>query len=100
MPAAALKSPFAPRKGILSRSERRHTAVRLPLTPVPLILMPMSRRFLPLGEAQAPFFVGVDLGGTNIKVGVVDDHGRPLSWSSVETEPQRGAEDGMRRMAQ
>ncbi|HUY31215.1 MAG TPA: ROK family protein [Pirellulales bacterium] len=62
--------------------------------------MPESRRFLPLAEAQGPFFVGVDLGGTNMKVGVVDDRGRPLSWISIETEPQRGAEDATRRMAQ
>jgi len=34
-----------------------------------------------------------------VKVGVVDDRGRPLSWTSIETEPQRGAEDGTRRMA-
>jgi glucokinase len=62
--------------------------------------MPELRRFLSLGEAQAPYFVGVDLGGTNIKVGVVDDLGRPLSWTSIATEPQRGAEDATRRIAQ
>jgi hypothetical protein len=34
-----------------------------------------SRQFIPLIQAQPPFFVGVDVGGTNIKLGVVDDQG-------------------------
>ena len=55
-------------------------------------LCPMSqtRQFIPLKEAQAPFFVGIDLGGTNIKVGVVDDLGRPLSWLTIPTEIETG----------
>jgi glucokinase len=69
-------------------------------------------------EAQAPFFVGVDLGGTNIKIGVVDDRGqplvlvdadgrpmaddggRPLVKLSVPTEVEKGAEDATRRMGE
>lgn len=58
------------------------------------------RRFVTVEEAQAPFFVGIDLGGTNIKVGVVDDQGRPLSWLSIPTEVERGAEDAARRMGE
>lgn len=59
----------------------------------------MSRRLLPLAEAQAPYFVGVDVGGTSVKVGLVDDLGRPLAFSSIATEPVRGPADGTRRMA-
>lgn len=62
--------------------------------------MPKSRQFIPLGEAKAPFYAGVDLGGTNIKVGVVDDLGRPLSWTSIETLAEQGADDAVGRMAQ
>jgi glucokinase len=62
--------------------------------------MSKSRQFTPLGEAAAPFFVGVDLGGTSIKVGVVDDRGRPLSWTSIETAAERGADDAVKRMAE
>ncbi len=50
-------------------------------------------------QAEAPFFVGVDLGGTNIKVGIVDDHGRPLAKSSLPTDVPRGPEDAAQRMA-
>lgn len=62
--------------------------------------MSTPRRFLPLKEAQPPFFAGIDLGGTNIKAGVVDDLGRPLSWHSVETNAQLGPQEGARRMGQ
>jgi len=62
--------------------------------------MSQSRRFIAPQQAQAPFFVGLDLGGTNIKVGVVDDLGRPLSWLSIPTEVEKGPEDAARRMGQ
>ena len=42
-----------------------------------------------------PFFLGIDLGGTNIKSGVVDNLGRPLSKVSVSTEADRGPEVGL-----
>lgn len=60
--------------------------------------MSQAPRFIPLDEAQAPFFVGVDLGGTNIKVGLVDDLGRTLGWESIPTETHRGPEEGVQRM--
>jgi glucokinase len=62
--------------------------------------MPETRRFIPAHQAQPPFFVGIDLGGTNIKVGTVDDLGRPLSWLSIPTEVHNGPEDAARRMGQ
>ncbi|MEX2187269.1 MAG: ROK family protein [Pirellulales bacterium] len=49
-------------------------------------------------QAQPPFFVGVDLGGTNIKVGLVDELGRPLAKISVPTDVPRGPEDATKRM--
>jgi len=60
--------------------------------------MAETRSFISRDEARAPFFAGIDLGGTNIKVGVVDDLGRPLSWLSVPTECEKGPEDAARRM--
>src|ERR1017187_3912684 len=47
------------------------------------------------GRFSSPFFLGIDLGGTNIKSGVVDDQGRPLSSISVETQADRGPGVGM-----
>jgi glucokinase len=60
--------------------------------------MSETREFISLEQARPPFFVGLDLGGTNIKVGVVDDCGRPLSWLTTATEVENGPEDAARRM--
>jgi glucokinase len=59
-----------------------------------------QRDFITLEKSRPPYFVGVDLGGTNIKVGVVDDLGRPLSWLSIPTRPQNGPEHSTRRMGE
>jgi glucokinase len=42
-----------------------------------------------------PYFVGIDLGGTNIKSGVVDNDGRPMSSVSIETHAGMGPETGL-----
>jgi glucokinase len=55
-----------------------------------------SERIL-LQQAVAPFFVGVDVGGTNIKIGVVDDHGDTLAQTSIPTEEECGAATAMQR---
>ena len=60
--------------------------------------MSETRQFITKEEARAPFYVGVDLGGTNVKAGVVDDFGRPMSWLSIPTDTPKGPEDGARRM--
>jgi glucokinase len=47
-----------------------------------------------------PLFVGLDVGGSSMKAGVVDDDGRPQSAVSLPTEAQRGQEFGLERMAE
>jgi glucokinase len=49
---------------------------------------------------RPPFYLGIDLGGTNIKSGVVDDDGRHLSAVSVKTEAERGPEAGLAHLAE
>ncbi len=46
-------------------------------------------------EPVPAYFLGIDLGGTNIKSGVVDEQGRPLSSASRPTEAERGPEIGL-----
>lgn len=45
---------------------------------------------------SSPLFVGVDVGGTNIKLGVVDDGGQSVAFTKIATQqadgPQRSAE--------
>lgn len=52
-----------------------------------------------VSAAKKPFFIGLDVGGTNIKIGIVDDAGETLAYESIPTEQDRGAEDACVRMA-
>ena len=60
----------------------------------------VPRDLYPLSSAEPPFFVGIDLGGTNIKSGVVDNQGQILGYAHLESEVERGPEAGAQRMAQ
>jgi glucokinase len=62
--------------------------------------MSIQRPLVSLAEARAPLFVGVDLGGTNVKLGLVDDLGRPLAGSSIRTGVEAGPEDAAGRIGQ
>jgi glucokinase len=59
--------------------------------------MPAASRFTPVSECQRPLFLGIDVGGTNIKLGVVDDRGRPLAYAKIPTEEDRGPREAVRR---
>src|SRR5579862_1980522 len=50
--------------------------------------------------AQAPLFAGLDVGGTSMKGGVVDDIGRPLGSVSLPTEAYKGQDHGLQRMVE
>lgn len=62
--------------------------------------MSNTRKIISKQDATPPFFVGVDLGGTNVKVGLVDDNGNTLAFRSIPTRVPDGAEAGTQRMAQ
>ncbi|ODT98136.1 MAG: sugar kinase [Planctomycetes bacterium SCN 63-9] len=51
-------------------------------------------------ESHPPFYLGIDLGGTNVKSGVVDDQGNPLSSVSRKTHADRGADFGLQNLAE
>jgi glucokinase len=46
------------------------------------------------------FFVGVDVGGSSIKIGVVTSAGRPLSFLELATEGEKGPEHGLSTILQ
>ncbi len=62
--------------------------------------MPQPDDLISKSAAVAPLFAGIDLGGTNIKVGIVDDTGRTICRHSVPSSPELGPEEGARRMAE
>jgi glucokinase len=45
-------------------------------------------------------YVGLDVGGSAMKAGVVDEAGRSLACVSLPTEPQRGQDLGLERMCE
>ena len=42
-----------------------------------------------------PLFVGVDVGGTNIKIGVVDDNGDRLAYTKFPTQADQPPEKSL-----
>lgn len=49
---------------------------------------------------NGPFFVGVDIGGTNVKVGIIDDSGQTLAFCKTKTAVDRGVEVGLNNIYQ
>jgi len=49
--------------------------------------MPTDRRTLhSVKEANPPFYIGVDIGGTSMKIGLLDDFGNPIDTGEVNAE--------------
>src|SRR3954452_15434456 len=52
-----------------------------------------------MAHSEKPFFLGIDVGGTNVKFGLVDNAGQTLARRSMPTEQEKGAEDACGRMS-
>ncbi len=50
--------------------------------------------------SMSPLYIGLDVGGTSMKAGVVDETGRPLSAVSLPTDSELGQDHGLRRMCE
>lgn len=50
-------------------------------------------------EAKRPIYAGIDVGGTNIKFGLVDNQGRTLLEDKIPTNSDQGLPDAIERMA-
>ncbi len=61
--------------------------------------MPLRQPITTKDQAQPPFFVGVDVGGTNIKIGVVDDRGGTLAYGKFPNDVTKGPELAVQQMA-
>jgi len=51
-------------------------------------------------EHSKPYFLGVDVVGTNKKIGLVDDTGHTIAYQSIPTVQEKGPEDACARMGQ
>lgn len=59
-----------------------------------------SQPIIGLSNASPPFFLGVDLGGTNTKIGVLDNLGQTLAFESIPTQEESGPQQAVDRMAE
>lgn len=50
-------------------------------------------------EAQPPFFLGMDLGGTSVKLGIVDNLGRTIAFTQIPTSEELGPQKAVQRMS-
>lgn len=62
--------------------------------------MPTSQEIISIDHARAPYFLGVDVGGTNIKIGLVDDLGQTLGFEEIETHEADGPQQAVERIGQ
>jgi len=62
--------------------------------------MSTKQPIISLSEATYPLFLGVDVGGTNTKIGLVDNVGNTLGFVSIVTEEPRGPADAMQRVVE
>ena len=53
-----------------------------------------------INNAQAPFYWGIDVGGTGIKLGLVDNGGQTVAYEKMPTREAEGAEAAMKRVAE
>ncbi len=54
--------------------------------------MPYQRQTVSPAQAKSPLYIGVDIGATNIKIGLVDDVGRTVGFHSFATNIGAGPE--------
>ncbi len=62
--------------------------------------MPDSPNLIDLSLAEPPFYWGVDIGGTGIKIGLVDSLGRTLAFETIPTRESEGPDSAMQRIAE
>ncbi|MCO8120367.1 ROK family protein [Stieleria sp. TO1_6] len=53
----------------------------------------------PIDQATAPYYWGIDIGGTGIKLGLVDENGHTVAYQKLPTREPEGAEAALNRVA-
>jgi glucokinase len=61
--------------------------------------MSETPELIPIDKATKPLFWGVDIGGTGIKIGLVDDKGKTLAYEKLPTREPEGPTAAMQRVA-
>ena len=67
----------------------------LPSDPAPVT----SSQIHPIEQSSAPYYWGIDIGGTGIKLGLVDEQGYTVAYEKIPTREGEGAPAAMQRIA-
>ena len=62
--------------------------------------MTSNKVTISIDQAHLPLYVGIDVGGTSIKVGVIDDVGQTLAYGVVPTRQEQGPDSAVQRLAE
>jgi len=63
-------------------------------------IMVEERVHFPVTEATAPLFIGINFGGTHLKIGIVDSEGRTVSYFSTPNNAELGPDGATKHAAQ
>jgi glucokinase len=63
-------------------------------------IMVEEQFFFPVSEATRPLFVGMNFGGAYLKIGVIDNEGRTISFFATPHHGEKGPEESMKHTAQ
>ena len=62
-------------------------------------IMVEEKIIFPVSEAARPLFVGMNFGGSYLKIGVIDNEGRTVSFFATPHHGERGPDEAMRHAA-
>jgi len=62
-------------------------------------IMVEEKFFFPVSEAAAPLFVGMNFGGAYLKIGIIDNDGRTVSFFATPHHGERGPDEAMKHAA-
>ena len=64
------------------------------------VTMSFTPAIIEFSQAEPPFFWGIDIGGTGIKIGLVDSAGQTLDYQSIPTRESEGPDAAMGRVSE
>ena len=63
-------------------------------------IMAEEKIFFPVGEAAKPLFVGMNHGGAYLKIGIIDNEGRTVSFFATPHNGEQGPDEATKHTAQ
>ncbi|MEM6688063.1 MAG: ROK family protein [Planctomycetota bacterium] len=61
--------------------------------------MPDTRELTPIEHSKAPYYWGIDVGGTGIKMGLVDSEGQTVAFEAIQTLADDGGPAAIERVS-